>query len=155
MFRFQIGAYVCLVAMVVSLAGCGGTGEPADRPARAPVTATVTYNGPVAGATVTFFAKDTKGKGAFGLTDANGKATLTTFTDTVGDGAIPGDYTVTVTKTEGGGQPEGDEESDYEESDDAPEAKNVLPAKYADKTSSPLSATVPAEGKDFQFTLED
>jgi hypothetical protein len=81
---------------------------------------------------------------------------MTTFADSPGDGAIPGEYTVTVQKTAGADEGVvGDaEESDVsEEEEAAPE--DLLPATYADKTTSGLTATVPEGGKDFVFELED
>ena len=99
MSRIKLGGFLCLVAVVVSLAGCGES-EPADRLARVPATATVTYNGsPVEGAKVTFYPAGEGGKGAFGRTDSTGLAKLSTYD--VEDGAVPGKYTVTVFKTEG------------------------------------------------------
>jgi hypothetical protein len=156
MFRLKFIVFLCLAA-VVSFAGCGGPGEPADRAGRAPVTVTVRYNGsPVDGATVTFHPNDPAGKGAYGMTQAGGEATLTTFPDTPGDGAMPGEYTVTVRKTKGGASgAEGDEESDSpEESEEAePVVEDLLPVKYMDKSTTDLTATVTESGPN-EITLD-
>jgi hypothetical protein len=79
----------------VSLSGCGqGTKT---------VKGTVTMEGePFPDATVTFYPVDAEGKtdpngkNASGTTDANGNFSLGTFK--AGDGAMPGQYKVTITK---------------------------------------------------------
>jgi len=159
MFRFKLGGFLCLAAVVVSLAGCGEPPEPADRLGRVPATATVTYNGAdVDGATVTFYPAGEGGMGAFGKTDSGGRAKMGTYDSE--DGAVPGEYTVTVFKMEGAtsgvvgeeeesDEPEGEEGGETDES----EAAGVLPAKYADKSASGLTATV-TEGGDNSFPFE-
>jgi hypothetical protein len=161
MFRLKYSVLLSM-AVAVNFAGCGG-GEPSDRPGRAPVTVTVKHNGTaVEAATVTFHPKSEEGKGAYGITDSSGQVQLTTFPDTPGDGVIPGEYTVTVQKSEGassdgvfGDAEESDEGSDEEGGEEAPESKDLLPEKYKDPTTTDLSATVPEGGKDFEFNLED
>jgi len=72
--------------------GCGNDG----RPRRVPVTGTITYNGqPVPGGDVVFVPADiSKGFRARGEANERGQFKLTTFDE--GDGAIPGEYKVTV-----------------------------------------------------------
>jgi hypothetical protein len=163
MFRLKLGGFLCLAALVVILAGCAEP-EPADRLARVPATATVTYNGsPVDGATVTFYPAGESGKGAFGRTDSSGKAILGTYESQ--DGAVPGEYTVTVFKTEGatsgvvGDAEESDvpdDEGEGAEEAEGSEAGGTLPAKYADMTTSDLNATVTEGGENnFTFALTD
>lgn len=154
-----------LLVTVVSFAGCGGDGAPADLPDRAPVTVTVKHNGQtVAEADVSFHPVAADGKAAYGLTGADGTTVLTTYHGTQGDGAIPGDYTVTVEKLKdtsggGGGADEGEETDDPEVDEDAPAAdpvdEHLLPEKYADPETSDLKATVPDGGDDFEFDLKD
>ncbi len=137
--------------------GCGQAGD--DRPKTYPVTGVVTYNGdPVEGATVAL-QSTAGGQGAFGVTDAGGRYTLTTYTS--GDGAAPGQYKVKVTKVKaaqaGSG---GDTDSpDYvpPTAEDAPpaEPENLLPAKYADPSTSGLTATVAESDNTVNFDLTD
>jgi hypothetical protein len=85
----------CLMALAILalpfLAGCGS-----GRPTPVRVTGRVTLNGrPVDAASVTLM-PERGGRPASGTTDSAGGFTLSTFA--VGDGALPGDYAVTVTK---------------------------------------------------------
>ncbi len=150
---------VVLLASVLAF-GCGQQG--ADRPKTVPVTGTVTHGGaPVEGATVAFQSAS-GARGAVGVTDAGGKYTLTTFES--GDGAVPGEYQVKIFKykVEEVSEAVGDVDSDDyvppaegEGEEETAEAENLLPAKYADPTTSGLTATV-TEGGDntFDFPLE-
>ncbi len=160
MLRFSLAVLVS-VAVAVSLAGCSG---PADSgPARVAVSGTVTYNGsPVEGASVTFSPQDKGGLAAAGTTDAQGHFKLTTIN--ADDGAVPGSYAVMISKTEGeaaSGETQTEEEA-YKQAfpgnQPAAEskAKDLLPAKYKDKATSGLTATVAESGKnDFTFELKD
>jgi len=150
---------VVLLASVLGL-GCGGQ-QGADRPSACPVTGTVTHNGqPVEGATVAFQAASGS-RGAVGVTDAAGKYTLTTYES--GDGAVPGAYQVTIFKykVEAGAAAVDESSPDYdavalaEGEEQAAGPENLLPAKYADPTTSDVTATV-SEGGDntFDFPLE-
>jgi hypothetical protein len=81
------------MALLASGSGCGGPAKPVK------VEGVVTLDGkPVKGATVTLFPQDGAAHSASGFTDPGGVFRLTTYS--VGDGAIPGDYKVTVTVTE-------------------------------------------------------
>jgi len=109
----------------------------------------------VADATVTFHPKDPNGRAAFGMTDASGQATLTTFPDTPGDGVLPGEYTVTVEKTAGASGGGADEGEESDEADTETQVKHLLPEKYATVDASDLSATVSENTRDFTFELTD
>lgn len=76
--------------------GCGSKAP--EGPELIPVTGTVRMEGqPLAGATVTFNpVSGTVGNGAFGVTDAEGKFSLTDFSGEIGCPA--GDYGVTFSK---------------------------------------------------------
>lgn len=145
----------CLILMLL-LVGCGETVD-ANRPKTVPVTGSVTYNGqPVDGATVTFMAGSSEGRGAVATTDASGKFLLTTFE--AGDGAIPGSYKVTVSKTAGGAPAAGGGEIMAPPVGGMPteEVKDELPAKYKDASTSGLTADVKEGGtNDFPFPLTD
>ena len=81
-----------LIFLVISCIGCSGDSRVAV------VRGTVTLDGePVPEASLTFMPKD-GGRPAFGITDANGAFTLTTFGEN--DGAIPGMHSVTITAVE-------------------------------------------------------
>jgi len=101
MLRRSVFAASCVV-MLVALSGCGGKGSHLKTVAAG---GTVTHNGkPVEGATVNFFPADpNSGKAAGGTTDAAGKFTLQTFVGgtTTANGALVGDYKVTVAKFSG------------------------------------------------------
>ena len=126
----------------------------------------VSVQRPVAQATVTFIGVDGK-RVAAGLTDANGKYTLTTFQK--GDGAVPGEYRVKVEKFERAAGPSSTsasetkgpaEDKNYVPPPEmapgatAPLPKNLLPAKYADPNTLGLTATVKEGPNEFNFTVD-
>jgi hypothetical protein len=82
-------SFMILLA-VATFAGCGD-----GYPARVPVSGSVTFQGkPLAGANITFLSTASDGKSASGKTDDNGNYQLSSYA--THDGAIPGDYIVTV-----------------------------------------------------------
>ena len=152
------------LASLTMVAGCGG--GPAVPPV--PVSGQVIYNGePVEDAHVTFhWAGEAQGRSASGKTGSDGRFTLTTYS--TGDGAVPGDYVVTVSKKEakGGMDTEidaaaGEYGADYGKMMDAAaedaEMKEVLsdelPEKYADPAESDVKRSV-IEGDRNEFTIE-
>jgi len=148
-------AWVAVAGIVV--VGCSSE---SGIPGTAPVSGTVKQKGaPLADATVTFApAGQSSGRAASGKTDASGKFTLTTLK--AGDGAMPGEYSVTVTKTEMIGKTYTPEEaneyySKHQKSPPPPQIKNVLPEKYAKGDTSGLKATVKKGDKnEFNFDVE-
>ncbi|MEX2175352.1 MAG: carboxypeptidase-like regulatory domain-containing protein [Pirellulaceae bacterium] len=123
----------------VFLLGCGSA---------SPVSAggTVTYKGaPVANARIGFIPKTVdgaaKGEMASGETDAEGKFTVTTKSP--GDGAVPGEYTVTVAPNAAEAT-----ENDYSLPPPPP-----YPGHYSDPGTSSLKVTV-KRGDENQFPLE-
>ena len=143
-----------LISLAGLLPGCSSE-EPAN-PDLVPVTGLVTYRGaPVADAIVTFRAADNS-TSAFGQTNAEGIYRLTT--KQTNDGALPGNYLVTVEKmaTDSAGQlPE--DHPDYGKApivDSRP--RSLLPPKFAAPMSSGLQATVTADGdNDIPLQLTD
>ena len=126
----------------------------------------VNYKGqPVAGATVTFVPQSGKGA-AVGLTDDSGRFRLTT---SGGEGALPGAYTVTVTKTEGaaaGAAPQTTDPEALRKADmagmkavpppAAAQPANLVPSKYAAADKTPLTFEVTEGGKnEFDLDLTD
>lgn len=127
----------------------------------APASGTVTFNGkPLEGAEVVFRSEAVP-RNASGKTDAQGKFVLTTYEGN--DGAILGEYKVTVAKTQVNEAMTGnaaDPSAGYGAAMAAAaagkvETKNELPVKYATAETSGLTATVTAEGPNaFMFDLK-
>ena len=136
-----------LLLLAFSIPGCGS-----GRPKTVVVTGTVTYKGdPVEDASVVFF-KDKGAPPATGQTDASGTFTLTTFEPN--DGAVPGDYVVTVAKVESAPDITDDGRLPPPPSDKP--SKSLIPMKYSEPKSSGLKETVDAPGpNEFSFYLTD
>ena len=153
------------VACLALLVGCGSSGEPTF-----PVSGKVTYadGKPVEGAAVSFV-PDSGSKPAVGITDADGMYKLTTTNKD--DGAIAGDYKVTIASYEGSADYESTDEGqtladpyditneypeDYDEaSQKSVASKNKLPAKYSNKATSGFTAQVKAEGENvYDFEIK-
>lgn len=136
-------AWPVLVLLTLTV-GCGP-----DRPGTIPVSGRVTLEGkPVAGAAVTFAPADGR-RPATGLTDAEGRFTLATFAD--GDGALPGEHRVTVTKKEVIGATSGPDGLSGPIGDVM--VKWIVPKPYSNKESSGLSAVVSRDRHEFTFDL--
>ena len=130
---------VCALAVIVlATSGCTQSDTVA-------VTGTVTMKGqPVDKAEVMFNPKH--GRHASGVTDAAGRFSLSTAKP--GDGAMPGEYTVTLGEFYPPDQPP-----------KPPPGGGFLPSrfptKYADPNTSPLTATIERGKKnDFQFEVK-
>lgn len=150
--RVWIAAAAVVSALVL---GCGGEGA-SKGPKTYPVTGTITQGGkPVEGATVMFLMADGK-KSASGLTDRDGRYSLSTAKP--GDGALPGQYKVSVVKYEVATASPATSDKEYvppKEGETAPAAKSLLPSKYENPQTSGLTAEVKASGENkFDFTLE-
>ncbi len=141
-----------LLMLANLLAGCG----PEKPQNEATVTGKVTYNGqPVENATVLFQTDDFSYTAAGG-TDAEGVYTLS---DGTASGCKPGEYVVTISKTETTSEGEHVSEDDpaYGDPGSTPKVTttHLLPEKYADPLSTDLKATVQAGENTIDFTLED
>lgn len=153
----KIVVALVMVGSSLALAGCGG---PA-RPAMAPASGTVMFQGkPLEGADVVFM-NEASPRNASGKTDAQGKFRLTTYDSF--DGAILGEYRVTVAKTQVNEAMTGnvdDPSAGYGAAMNAAasgqvETKNELPAKFANVETSGLTAKVTKEGpNEFTFDLK-
>jgi hypothetical protein len=156
-----------LVAGLLWMVGCG--------PSFKPVEGVVTLDGkPVEGATVFFTAEDGSGNSASGLTDANGKFTLTAGAK---KGVLAGNYKVLITRTKalgaGGnpgmmkmkpGSPEYIEQMEKKKGKagkgglmpgmpTSEGSGSDLPEKYATADKTPLTCKVPPDTKVVQFEL--
>ncbi|HBE66912.1 MAG TPA: hypothetical protein DDW52_02055 [Planctomycetaceae bacterium] len=137
-----------LLLFPLTFAGCGDPGIGAI-----PVSGTVTVDGTaMEGVMVVYTPADgSTGRAASGRTDAEGKYTLTTEIN--GDGAIPGEYKIAVTKHENAEDdlpkevdPDDPDSLDniYGELDTSKDekSKNMIHAQYENPLGSGLSATV-------------
>ncbi|WP_404308689.1 carboxypeptidase regulatory-like domain-containing protein [Neorhodopirellula lusitana] len=141
---------VCLSCTVLSssliLSGCSG-GSDRWKDARPPLvdaSGVATFNGvPLEDAVVTF--RPVEGNyAAFGRTESNGEFYLTTFDD--GDGAVVGEYNVTVTKLD----------IELKENPNNPQVlppiyhseQSLIPAAYGLADKSGLTATISSDGND-------
>ena len=88
--RLLVRTIMLGAALVLAASGCGRKGKPI------PVRGTVTLDGqPVVGAAVNFIPEGGNGVPAYAETKEDGVFELTTYT--LGDGAMAGDYAVTIT----------------------------------------------------------
>jgi hypothetical protein len=133
--------------------GCSGGRKPIKTEF---IEGTVTYKGAhVAQASINFFpANAGEGDPAYGFTDASGTYKIQTFLGAPDKGTTPGEYIVTISKTEGvaTGQFVVLDGTRMEEYD----TRSVLPVKYNNAGTSPLRATVTSGGSNkFDFELTD
>jgi hypothetical protein len=165
--------------LIVGAAGC----DPTPVVKTVHVTGTVKYKGqPVVDADVGFMNTSATGKSAAGKTDAEGRFTLTTLVAgaKMQDGAMAGDYKVTVAKKLAGGAgqmpaPSGDpatmtpeekqkmmderaalqqQQQRQNQPADPGKIESELPVSYADVKKTELTATVKEGGtNDFPFEL--
>ncbi|HXG13311.1 MAG TPA: hypothetical protein VNK04_26375 [Gemmataceae bacterium] len=147
-----------LLAVLLGVSwGCGSR----DRPV--PVRGKVTVDGaPIAGAGVVFHPKDGNGRPASGETRADGTYHLTTFTE--GDGALPGEYRVTIVWEEpvhpylayrDGSPKKKALEKEYLEWKAKHKPKpSPIPPHYGDPAKTPLEQKVPVPGGVADFALQ-
>lgn len=151
--RARVGTWLA-VGTAALLIGC--TDSHPDRPKTYPVTGTVTYKGEaVADANLNFQLVGSTGY-ASAKTDTSGNYALMTFQ--AGDGAVPGDYNVGITKYERAAPTGSASEEDYvpvQRGQSPAPAKNLLPAKYANPAMSGLTAKVVEGSNKFDFQLTD
>lgn len=153
-----------LAAMVTMAVGCSGrSGDKWRRmmPATYTATGSVTYKGkPLEGATVVFHPRDGISESrrvAAGTTDTKGRFRLTTVKP--GDGAVAGQFFVTVEKTTvvdpGAVAVPPDEFGAFPLGADPSTAKPLIPKKYFSPESSGLTAEVKSSGgNSFSFALQ-
>jgi hypothetical protein len=147
------------LSLTLLVAGCSSA--PGDRPELTPVSGTVVYNGkPIEGAEVAFWGEGAP-RPAKGLTDAEGKFSLSMFD--FNDGALPGANKVTVSKVAAttGSAPNPTTTltdptqmaNQMQQATKAKPPKNEFPAKYNSQSSTPLTETVTA-GQENTFVIQ-
>jgi hypothetical protein len=152
--------FLASLPVALFLAGCSGDAQ--TRPKTVAVSGKVLYKGqPVDGATVAFLG-DGKIPPAIGRTDSLGRFDLTTSQP--GDGAVPGNHQVTVSKIVGtkaakaAAAPMSMEDAlkrGKEKSEDAA-PMSLLPDHYAEAATSGLTYEVKPTGtNDFTIDLKD
>jgi hypothetical protein len=145
----------CAILALLAVLGCSGE---VKLEGTSVVSGTVKQKGtPLAGATVSFSpVGQGAGKAASGTTDAQGQFTLTTLK--AGDGALPGEYQVTVVKNESVGKAYSQEESQqyymkHQKMPPAPATKSIVAEKFTKAATSGLTASV-KKGTKNEFTFE-
>ena len=135
-----------LALLPLLLGGCGKS--------TVTVEGVVTLDGkPVPGATVLFTPEEGNDRAASALTDEDGNFRLSTYSE--GDGALPGQYRVVVTRTQGVPEPPamlqpGEEKKvigHYRDFKNKERRKSSLPARYGNAATSLLKCRVPTDGK--------
>lgn len=147
------GWLVLLMACVVI--GCGSTDDQwvKKRETVYPVSGTITFEGePLEGAVV-MFRSTAKPLTAQAMTDEDGFYELRTYADR--DGAVAGEHTVAVRKTQKVANQFALEEDDSgSSSGPSSRLQDLLPLEFAVPATSPLKATVKAEeNTDVDFAL--
>ncbi|GIX00274.1 MAG: hypothetical protein KatS3mg111_3606 [Pirellulaceae bacterium] len=156
----QSCGFTLVLLMTVVAGGCN-----ANRLGTVPVTGQVLVDEkPMEGVAVIFNPVDPNGRAASGITDAEGKFTLTTEVN--GDGALPGAYKVAVSKYESTGEEALPKEVDMndEASLDAiyskldtmkpVEHQPLIDPMYGNANGSGLTAEVTADGENhFVFSV--
>jgi hypothetical protein len=162
MLRFAVRTLV--VTSVLALLGSSSGCNKNDRPAMAPVSGVVTYQGrPLEGATVVF-RNDKSPQFGIGKTDKEGRYRLTTYENF--DGATLGEHQVSVSKQQANPELAGANvekpSAAYGQGmmaaasgDTSKIAKDELPAKFGNPATSGLRATVKqGEKNEFNFQLD-
>jgi hypothetical protein len=150
MMRIVFGRLaICVGSLAVLLTGCSGGGISGT----APVTGKVTYKGePVEGAVVSFIGE---GEGARVATAISGPGGTYELTTVANKGALPGKYSVTVTKTEIAAGAEQSMEEAAKSLAPLPASKELLPAKYSNPAQSPLKFEVKSGTNTIDLPLTD
>ncbi|MDR1478355.1 MAG: carboxypeptidase-like regulatory domain-containing protein [Planctomycetaceae bacterium] len=133
-------------SLLILIAGCGQSGR---LKGLVPASGTLTFNNqPVAQATIIFSPQsgNNTARAASATTDANGNFTMMTLNPA--DGVFPGNYLVTVEKTETTGEYREEEGSDSRSQKiiDTRQIKDLLPVKYNNINTTDLSISVPEKG---------
>lgn len=157
---FHLGLFV-LSAVTFLAAGCGG-----GTPSTVPVKGTLVFEDgkPVAGASIRFVGA-AGSRDASGYTGKDGAFELSTFS--TGDGAVPGEYTVVVTKVASTVDSTGTDTSKMSPDDmrkmfeksklgavTPKKIEDPVPAVYGDPKSSPLKQKVDSSSTGITLKLK-
>lgn len=133
--RYYLIIVVVLFSFTLPLTGCGPS-----LPGTVPVKGQVLLdNKPIADAVVMFVPK-AGGRPADGSTDASGNFSLKTFGHD--DGAIPGDYIVTVSLMKMSNITAAADDLSGEVGEGGIQEEWIIPKRYAQRDSTPLTAKV-------------
>jgi hypothetical protein len=140
----SLAIFACLGCLIL-LSGCGGKTK---LPGLVPASGKLTLDGtPLANAVISFQPKG-EGRSATATTNAAGEFQATTLNPN--DGIFPGDYVITVSKSEIVGKTYSDAEIEdiIQKTGEGPriETKQVVPDKYLSAETSGLSASIPSGG---------
>ena len=155
---FHLRCIAACVFAVFLLAGCGVGGSAVDSKG----TLTWEDGTPIAGATIRCVPKDSAVPEALGVSDQKGAFSLSTQK---GPGALPGEYTVVITKTvapAGMSVGEGEQLSPEEMMKlmkkvgvgKTVATKSEVPAVYSDAASSPLKLTITGASDKHELKLK-
>jgi hypothetical protein len=154
--RHHFITYFATLCCLALISGCGGADD-GNRPARVKTSGTVTHKGqPVEGVTVLFAPAEGQGHAATGLTDSQGRFRLTTFL--ANDGAVPGNYKVTLSKFDmSTANPDLEDDLAIEmrqDSDKLIGPTPLLPVEFSEIETTPLTKEVTSgAANEFQFDL--
>lgn len=135
-----------ILVLTMVIAGCSD-GSTASGPRPVPAAGMLTYNATaVPDATISLIPNDPSQPGAVARSDSTGAFKLTTGDR--GEGAMPGDYKVSVTAIvyEGGENPGSVEEGNYNPNAKPATPKYIVPQKFSNPETSGLTLTIPPEG---------
>jgi hypothetical protein len=153
----------CAALIAVGLCLLPGCGDDTGLGKRYPVHGTVTYkDSPVEAGRISFIPVDSKNADQRAAAGEITKGSFSLTTAIAGDGALPGDYFVTIAsklvddsqvketiqKYGGGGR-----QQDVAKA--AANAKDLIPGKYQLAETSKLKVTVKASSNNFDFPLTD
>ncbi|MDR2642573.1 MAG: carboxypeptidase-like regulatory domain-containing protein [Planctomycetaceae bacterium] len=135
-----------LFSFLILIVGCNQSGQ---LEGLVPASGTVTFNGqPIDQAMIIFSPQtgENTARAASATTDAKGNFTMMTLNP--GDGVFPGDYLVTVEKTEITGEyrQEPTPDSDKSKLIDTRQIKDLLPVKYSNINTTDLSVSISEKG---------
>ncbi len=145
----RIASVCVLIALALSIPGCGGKPPGVKLPPTTPFGGTVTLDGkPLEGAGVTFMPLSKNEYLAVGKTDASGKYELLTVASESVKGAVPGDYKVRISLMQ---TPDG---KPYDPIKSGAIGKESLKLAYSDNSRTMLTASIPKDGGKKDFDLK-
>lgn len=149
----QIAMLLFVVPVMAITIGCGGAGRVDGEYPVHSASGTITQKGqPLDSAQVIFYHEEKGKPPARGTTDSSGRFTLTTYNQ--GDGAVTGNFKVTVKKVVSDGPQVSDDEPIDPKVGEKMQVKSLVPAKYGSPATTDLKATVKESDNSFEFDVE-